>query len=235
MDQKKLYFNWSTGKDSALALYYLMQQDTWKVDHLLTTVNGHLNRVTMHGLRRELLEAQVRSLGIPYSTVELPEQPDMEVYNQIMQEKTEELKSAGYDYCAFGDIFLEDLRRYREDQLAKQQIMSIYPLWKKDTRKLMREFLALGFKAIVICASSEYFREDFVGSVLDQKLIDALPAEVDPCGENGEFHTFCYDGPIFERPIAFTKGEKILRTYKNPQPSNSDIGFWYCDILAVRV
>ncbi|MBD0832279.1 adenine nucleotide alpha hydrolase [Aestuariibaculum sediminum] len=236
MSKHKTYFNWSSGKDSALALYYLLQNENYSVDELITTVNTHFNRVSMHGLRTELLKAQTDAIGINASLIELPEMPDMATYEMKMLETVIRLKQDGFTHTAFGDIFLEDLKAYREEQLSKQNISAIFPLWKKDTNKLINEFLDLGFKTVVVCANSKYFNEDVVGTVIDKKFIANLPKNVDPCGENGEFHTFCFDGPIFKNPIPFTIGEKVYREYENPNNDNSvctndPYGVWYCDLI----
>lgn len=237
MKKIKTYFNWSSGKDSALALYHLLQDDCYAVDELITTVNTHYNRVSMHGLRKELLIAQTNAINIKGSFIELPEMPSMKVYEQKMLETVSRLKNEGFTHSAFGDIFLEDLRIYRKEQLAKQNIKALFPIWKRDTKELINEFLDLGFKTIVVCANSKYFNEDFVGTVINKNFIDNLPEGVDPCGENGEFHTFCFDGPIFKNPIPFTIGEKVYREYNNPNTENDSIcknekyGVWYCDLI----
>ena len=236
MKKHKTYFNWSSGKDSALALYHLLQDERFTVDELITTVNSYYNRVSMHGLRKELLITQTNTLNIPASLIELPEMPSMEVYEQKMIETISRLKHNGFTHSAFGDIFLEDLRDYRDTQLAKQNIKAIYPLWKRDTKALLNEFLDLGFKTVIVCANSKYFDEDFVGSIIDKNFINNLPENVDPCGENGEFHTFCFDGPIFKKPIPFSVGEKVFREYDTPKTddsvcSSNKYGVWYCDLI----
>ncbi|WP_027138760.1 Dph6-related ATP pyrophosphatase [Gaetbulibacter saemankumensis] len=236
MKKNKTYFNWSTGKDSALALYHLLQDENYSVDELITTVNSHYNRVSMHGLRKELLLAQTNAIDIPASLIELPEMPSMEIYEQKMLEAVNRLKDDGFTHSAFGDIFLEDLKDYRVKQLAKQNLEAVFPIWKKDTKALISEFLELGFKTVVVCANSKYFDENFVGTVIDEHFIDNLPKGVDPCGENGEFHTFCFDGPIFKNPIPYTIGEKVYREYDNPNTDNSvckseKYGIWYCDLI----
>lgn len=235
----KTYFNWSSGKDSALALYHLLQDETYSVEQLITTVNTHYNRVTMHGLRKALLIAQTEALGIKSSLIELPEMPSMDTYEDIMLKTVTTLKDDNFTHSAFGDIYLEDLKVYRETQLASQNIKAVFPLWKRDTKQLITEFLALGFKTIVVCANSKYFDQDFVGTIIDENFIDNLPEGVDPCGENGEFHTFCFDGPIFKNPIPFTIGEKVYREYNAPKTNDNDIcksdaetyGVWYCDLI----
>ncbi|GAL71343.1 hypothetical protein [Jejuia pallidilutea] len=146
MRKHKTYFNWSSGKDSALALYHLLKDEHFSVDELITTVNSHYNRVSMHGLRKELLLAQTNAIDIPVSLIELPEMPSMEVYEQKMNETVSRLKNDGFTHSAFGDIFLEDLRDYRDKQLAEVNVTSVYPLWKRNTKELLNEFLDLGFK-----------------------------------------------------------------------------------------
>lgn len=235
-DLYKTYFNWSTGKDSALALYYLLQDENHQVTHLLTTVNKHHDRVSMNGLRRELMLQQINELGISFSTIELPEQPDMAEYNSLMNEAVLPLIRQKYTHAAFGDIFLEDLRAYREQQLAKFDLKAVFPIWKRDTKQLLRKFISLGFKAILICVNACKLDQSFVGRIIDENFIDDLPQDVDPCGENGEFHTFCFDGPIFQNPIPFEVGTTVYREYDAPsgQDGNGKLGFWFCDLLAIR-
>lgn len=230
MSKFKTYFNWSSGKDSALALYHLLQDDQYSIEELITTVNSHYNRVSMHGLRKELLVAQTEAMHIKSSLIELPEQPSMSVYEQKMTAAISRLKSNGFTHSAFGDIFLEDLKVYRETQLETFNIKAVFPIWKRDTKALLNEFLDLGFKTIIVCANATYFGEDFVGKIIDRDFIKSLPVNVDPCGENGEFHTFCFDGPIFKHPIPFTIGEKVYREYDTPN-SSTKTGFWYCDLI----
>jgi len=237
MHKYKTYFNWSSGKDSALALYYLLQDKAYHVEQLITTVSSTYNRVSMHGLRTELLLAQTKALNIKASLIELPDMPSMETYESIMLESVSKLKQNGFTQSAFGDIFLEDLRTYRENNLAKHNIKTVFPIWKKDTKTLLTEFLNLGFKTIVVCAQSKYFDQDFVGTIIDEHFIDHLPEGVDPCGENGEFHTFCFDGPIFKNPISFSIGEKVYREYNAPKNDDTSVctadhyGVWYCDLI----
>ena len=237
MPQKlKTYFNWSSGKDASLALYYLQREGNHAIDRLLTSVNSHHDRVSMHGLRRELLYRQARSVGLPITTVELPEKPTMEDYSRIMGDAIKKLKAEGYSHCGFGDIFLEDLRVYRENQLKPYGVKCCFPLWKMDTGKTVNQFIKWGFKAIVNCVKSDLLDKSFVGREIDEQFIKSLPPNVDPCGENGEFHTFCYDGPIFSTPVKFCIGEKVYREYPAPkqglkQHGKETIGFWFCDLI----
>ncbi|MDT0646541.1 diphthine--ammonia ligase [Zunongwangia sp. F260] len=238
---KKAYLNWSSGKDSALALYKLQQQKEYSVEKLVTTVNTDVDRVSMHGLRNELLFQQAQNMGLPLQVIALNGDVSMQEYNATMQKATESLLQEGFRYSIFGDIFLEDLRNYREEQLEKVGLKGIYPLWKKDTSELIQEFLELNFKAIVVCVNSKVLDKSFCGRVIDQAFLDDLPEGVDPCGENGEFHTFVFDGPVFENPVAFEMGEKVERTYSpkknkedncfSDEPQTWDSKFWYCDLL----
>lgn len=239
MSQKlKTYFNWSSGKDASLAFYHLQKDPKFHIDKLITSINAYHDRVSMHGLRRELLEKQVQEIGIPLDLIELPEQPTIEVYNKLLTHAVKNLQSGGYTHCGFGDIFLEDLRTYREEQLKPYDITCSFPLWQRNTKELIKEFLDLGFRAITVCIKSELLDVSFLGREIDESFINDLPSNVDPCGENGEFHTFCFDGPIFSNPIKFEIGEKIYREYKNPKQknkleSNGKMGFWFCDLLPI--
>lgn len=231
----KTYFNWSTGKDSALALYYMLQEKNYQVKHLLTAVNKHHDRVSMHGLRRELMLKQIEEIGISFSTIELPEEPDIIEYEAVMKKAVLSLREQGFTHAAFGDIFLEDLKSYREQQLAAFNLKAVFPVWKRDTKQLLREFIDLGFKAVLICINASKLDQSFLGRVIDYQFINDLPGDVDPCGENGEFHTFCFDGPIFRNPIAYKVGEIVFREYDAPsdKDGNNKLGFWFCDLLTV--
>jgi uncharacterized protein (TIGR00290 family) len=231
MTLHKTYFNWSSGKDSAFALFLMLKNDSYNISLLVTTINSHYNRVSMHGLRRDVLEAQTKALNIPLHIIELPEMPSMENYERIMNKEMRLLKTQNFTYCGFGDIFLEDLKAYRDTNLKPYGIKAIYPLWKKDTKQLITQFLELGFKTIIVCAKADYFNEDFVGQTITRELVENLPENVDPCGENAEFHTFCYDGPIFKNPINYRLGEKTYREYDTPNLHDSKTGFWFCDII----
>lgn len=229
----KTYFNWSSGKDAALALYKLQQNPNYQVDLLVTTSNKNTDRVAMHGLRNELLIEQAKQIGLPLEIIEMGEMPTMEAYNEIMNEAMSSLKSKGYTHAGFGDIFLEDLKSYREQQHHEVGLNLVFPLWKKDTKKLIHEFIDLGFKSIVINVKNTLLGEEYVGKIMDKAFIDSLPDNVDPCGENGEFHTFCFDGPIFKAPVAFEIGPKVLKRYPNPEKRAevAELDFWYVDLL----
>ncbi|MEP6681927.1 MAG: diphthine--ammonia ligase [Parafilimonas sp.] len=231
------FFNWSGGKDSALALYKVLQSKKYYVQNLLTNVNAVHDRISMHGVRRSLLEAQAASIGIPLQTIELPEQPTMIEYEQNMMHKIEALKSEGCTTAIFGDIFLEDLKLYREHKLEQANIECIFPLWKMNTTELMKEFIAVGFKAIVVCVNETYLAKSFCGRLIDESFVNDLPKNIDVCGENGEFHSYVFDGPIFKQPIKFYKGEIVYKKYEAPKidddnnQSNNTYGFYFCDLL----
>jgi len=227
----RAYMNWSGGKDSALCLHKILEEGKYAVDYLLTSVNAFHNRVSMHGVRRELLAAQARSIGIPLQTIELPEQPGMEEYEQAMIEKISFLKSQGCSHAIFGDIFLEDLKRYREEKLQSQDIHCVFPLWKIPTPQLMKAFLQAGFRAVIVCVNERYLDKSFCGRMIDESFLQDLPANVDPCGENGEYHSFVYEGPVFRQPVPFLKGEIVKRTYKEPSTPGQEAGFYFCDLL----
>ncbi|PCE65031.1 Dph6-related ATP pyrophosphatase [Sediminicola luteus] len=236
---KKAYFNWSTGKDSALALYKIQQGSKLQVDRLLTIVNTDFDRVSMHGLRNGLLERQAQALKLPLQKVALAGNVSMVTYDAVMRKTMEELYSEGYRDTVFGDIFLEDLRAYRDGKLAEVGVKGHYPLWKKDTKTLMTEFLDLGFKAITVCVNAKLLDASFCGRELDASFLSDLPDGIDPCGENGEFHTFVYDGPIFNRAVDFKMGEIVKKSY-TPSSDGEDCyqvevswdnAFWYCDLL----
>lgn len=231
MPKQKTYFNWSTGKDSALALYYLLQDKNYTVDYLLTSVNSHYQRVSMHGLSVELLQQQFDAIDIPNGTIQLPEQPTNAEYEKLMAEKVRQLKAEGFEYSAFGDILLEDLKKYREQQLKPFGIKTVFPLWQKDTTRLMVEFIDLEFKTVVVCVNAEHLDKSFAGRIVDKQFLEDMPKEVDPCGENGEFHTFCFDAPYFKNPIDFEIGEKVYREYTHGELKS---GFWFCELLSKK-
>lgn len=232
----KAIFNWSSGKDSALALYKTLQEEQFEVTSLLTSINKEFQRISMHGVHVSLLEKQAESLGFPLIKMEIPKEPSMEEYSEIMSKTMNDIKSQGVTHSLFGDIFLEDLRKYREDQLQSIRMKAVFPLWKQNTTDLINEFLSLGFKTIVTCVNETYLDKSFAGRIIDQDFIKDLPENVDPCGENGEFHTFTFDGPIFKNPIAFEIGETVKKTYPKPKSDENDENeeyvFWFCDLVA---
>lgn len=227
---KKAWLNWSSGKDATLALYYVQQGNDYNVEKLFTTLSADKGRISMHGVRKELLLEQVKNLGIPLQIADLSTDTSLKTYNEVMEKECLKLKNEAFTHSIFGDIFLEDLREYREHQLKEIGIKCVFPLWKRDTSELIQEFLDWGFKAIVVCTNSKYLKDSFCGRVIDEEFLKDLPANVDPCGENGEFHTFVFDGPIFTNPVNFKIGEKQIRTYDS-QDGKWDSRFCYCDLL----
>jgi len=213
-------FCWSGGKDSALALHSLLRQGEVRVAALLTTVTEGYDRISMHGVRRELLRRQAEALRLPLQEVLIPPQCVNPVYEARMEEAMRHYLPLGIRRVAFGDIFLEDLRVYREKNLARLEMQAIFPLWKRDTRQLIRDFHAFGFRAVTACVDPRVLDASFAGRELNESFFADLPRGVDPCGENGEFHTFVFDGPIFERTVRFTVGEVVQRD-----------SFVFCDLL----
>lgn len=219
--KKKALLSWSGGKDSALCLYELRQSGAWEVAGLLTTITEDYGRVSMHGVREALLAQQADALGLPLVVVTIPADCSNEVYERRMREVLEEKAAAGVSSVAFGDIFLEDLRRYREGRLQEVSLKAVFPLWGRDTRELARSFIGLGFKAVVTCVDLNALDGRFAGRDFDESFLRDLPQGVDPCGENGEFHSFVWDGPVFARPVRIQRGEVVVREGR----------FWFCDLL----
>lgn len=231
----KAIFNWSSGKDSALALYKILKEEKFEVTSLLTSINKEFQRISMHGVHVSLLEKQAESLGFPLIKMELPKEPTMEEYRELMSKTMNDLKSRGITHSIFGDIFLEDLKKYREDQLRSIGMEGVFPLWKINTTDLIREFLDLGFKTIVTCVNETYLDKNFAGRIIDEDFIKDLPENVDVCGENGEFHTFTFNGPIFKNPVEFEIGEIVKKTYPKPKSDENseddEYVFWFCDLI----
>lgn len=233
----KAFMNWSGGKDSAFCVHTARKEGIL-IEALVTTVNAQANRISMHGVRRSLLEQQAASLQLPLYTVELPQHPGMPEYEAEISRNNHFLKAKGFTHAVSGDLFLEDLKAYRETLYAKDGLECLFPIWKKDTRALLEEFIASGFRAILVCINSAVLDPSFCGRLIDESFINDLPPGVDPCGEHGEYHSFVFDGPIFKNPIAFQKGEIVYKEY--PAPKGQDdcyttpqppSGFYFCDLL----
>ncbi len=212
--------SWSSGKDSALALHETRAAGQLDVTGLLTTVNASFERVAMHGVRRALLEAQAAALGLPLHVVELPWPCPNEVYEQKMSMAIDEARRHGIEAMVFGDLFLEDIRRYREAALEGAGVMPSFPLWLWPTPEVARSLIALGFRAVVVCVDPAQAPGEIAGRWYDATLLDDLPAGVDPCGENGEFHTVVVDGPEFAYPVDVEVGEVVERD-----------GFVFADVI----
>jgi uncharacterized protein (TIGR00290 family) len=203
--------SWSSGKDSAWSLHLLQQNPAYKVVGLLTTVNSAFDRVAMHSTRREILAAQATAAGLPLHVVPLPWPCPNEAYEAAMRIACEAAVASGIRAIAFGDLFLEDIRRYREDRLRGTQLAPLFPVWGLDTRSLLREMIAAGVKTRIVCVDPKKVPREFAGRDLDEALLRDLPDGVDPCGENGEFHTCVYDGPMFRHFIPIESGEVVER------------------------
>jgi uncharacterized protein (TIGR00290 family) len=212
---------WSGGKDSARALWEIQQAAQHEVVGLLTTVTRDYDRIAIHGVRRELLWAQADALGLPVEEVEISPRSSNAEYETAMREALLEHAGKGVRTVAFGDIFLEDLRAYRERQLAALGMRGLFPLWKQDTADLARSVSRLGFRAVLACVDTHALDARFAGCAFDDDFLQRLPPAVDPCGENGEFHTFVHDGPNFRRPVPVRKGAVVIREER----------FAFCDLL----
>jgi uncharacterized protein (TIGR00290 family) len=229
---KKVVMNWSSGKDAALAYHSLLLQAEYRVTHLLTTLSAEYDRVFMHGVREQLLDMQAQRMGLPLVKMKLPASPDDDLYKNAMLQTLSGLKAEGVTMAAYGDIFLEDLKVYRERQLAQAGIEALFPLWKKDTRELVSSVEDAGIEAIIVCVNEKYLGKEFLGRTVNRGLLRDLPGNVDPCGENGEFHTFVCNAPFFSAPIPVVMGEMVHKTYS---PSGADdkgwdTGFYFLDV-----
>jgi uncharacterized protein (TIGR00290 family) len=213
-------FCWSGGKDSALALFELRASPQYEVVALVTTLTRDFERISMHGVRRELLLQQAAAIGLPIDEVWISQGASNAEYETEMGRMIEVYRRRKINRVAFGDIFLEDLRVYREQNLAKLGMQALFPIWKRDTRELIGTFLALGFRSITCCIDTRRLDDSFVGREIDRRFLSDLPAGIDPCGENGEFHSYTCAGPLFDREIPVRCGETVRRD-----------SFLFCDLL----
>jgi uncharacterized protein (TIGR00290 family) len=218
---EKILFSWSSGKDSALALQEIQRGGQYEVVALLTTLTQDYDRVSMHGVRRVLLEAQAAALGLPLEKIWIGRNASNQVYETQMRIVLERYQAEGVQKVAFGDLFLEDIRKYRQANLAKIGMCPIFPLWGQNTRALAQQLIREGFRSVVTCVDTQVLAPEFAGREIDAAFLADLPPAIDPCGENGEFHTFVYAGPIFAQPIRFSLGEKVLR----------DNRFYFTDLI----
>jgi len=223
MSRPKAWVAWSSGKDSAWALHVARQQDEMEIVGLLTTITEPYNRVSMHGVRNALVEAQGQAARLPVHRALIPVPCSNEQYQAAMREVLSQAKTGGVTHVLFGDLFLEDIRRYREAQMARACMTPMFPLWGLDTGNLARDMIRLGLRCRVTCLDPRKMPRELAGHTFDAGFLSALPEGVDPCGENGEFHTFAYDGPMFDHGIAVTLGETVERE-----------GFVFTDVLPVE-
>ena len=211
IDMKRTLLSWSSGKDSAWSLHMLRQQNEFEIVGLLTTFNQEANRVAMHAVRRSLVEAQAKAVGIPLWEVDLPSPCSNADYECIMKKACESAVQAGIDHIAFGDLFLTDIRTYREKQLKNSGLQPIFPVWGMPTRDLAHSMIKSGVRAKLTCVDPKLLAPEFVGREFDERLLSDLPPKIDPCGENGEFHTFVYAGPMFQHDLSVEVGEIVSR------------------------
>lgn len=216
-----ILISWSGGKDSSLALHEIQKKGKYEIVALITTVISAYDRVSMHGLRSVLLELQAESLNIPLKKIFISKNAENDEYESKFNEELYRFKQTGLNQVIFGDLFLEDIKKYRENLLGNVDMKCLFPIWKRDTTKLAQEFINTGFKAITVCVDSNVLGEKFAGREFDYDFLKDLPEGIDQCGENGEFHTFVYDGPIFNRRINHKRGEIVLK----------DERFYYCEVL----
>jgi uncharacterized protein (TIGR00290 family) len=223
MSREQILFGWSGGKDSALALREILRSGSYEIAALLTTCTEWVDRVSIHGVRVELLERQADSMRLPLRKIYIPRECTNEIYEQRTLAACAEFTGLGIRKMAFGDLFLADVRAYRDRLLAQVNMTAIYPLWGRDTAGLAREFISDGFRATMVCVDTEQLASPFAGRAFDSSLLADLPPGIDPCGENGEFHTFVYAGPVFRNPVLCRTGEIVERGR-----------FHFADVLALN-
>jgi uncharacterized protein (TIGR00290 family) len=227
---KNVVLNWSSGKDASFAYYLLKNDSKYNILSLLTSVSAQYNRVSMHGTRIEILEKQAELIGIALEKIFIPENADMETYDKTMQKALQKFIQRDIKTFAFGDIFLEDLRKYREVQLAKINAEAIFPLWKKDTKSLVEAVEDAGIVAKIICVNDKYLGKEFLGRIINKQLLNDLLDNVDPCGENGEYHTLVIDAPFFKEKMQVSEGEIVYKKYPSEKESWNS-GFYYLDMI----
>lgn len=237
VSRKKVTISWSGGKDAAFSLYKILQSPLYEIVHLHTLVDSATFRVGMHGIQEALIKEQAAAMGLPLKILYLEKSESNERYAQLMKEFYKDCAHEGIEAVVFGDIFLEDLKSYRETLLSASHLEGIYPLWKMNTTDLLTDFMHTGFKTLVCCANAEYFVEEEMGKTIDQTFTKRLLPEVDPCGERGEFHTFVYDGPLFKTALDVKRGQVVQHQYEfNIRSEDGALHrtkstFWFQDLL----
>ncbi|QQE13701.1 adenine nucleotide alpha hydrolase [Planctomycetota bacterium] len=232
----KAIMNWSGGKDSSLALHKTRQDQSIEIVALLTTLNKQYARVSMHGTTETLLDAQAKAINLPLIKIYIPEDATMQSYEAAMSKAMNDLKTQGVTLSIFGDIFLQDLKQYRINKLKEIGFDAHFPLWKTDTTTLAQQFVQDDFKGITTCVNAQSLGKNYIGREMNSDFFSSLPSNVDPCGENGEYHSFVYAGPHMQSPLTIKKGDTVYREYKSPEKSDSNepnlqMGFYYCDLL----
>lgn len=232
MDNTKISISWSGGKDSALALWMLQNDEHYEVVGLHTTFGEHTRRVGMHGIHESMIEAQAASIGLPLDKIYYPASGDNQAYEKAIGEYLVELKAKGVNHIAYGDILLEDLKKYREDKLSENGFIAVFPLWKSNTRMLSDKFIKHGFKTKICAADKEKIGEYWIGKDYSFGFLNGLSPDVDLCGENGEFHSFCYDGPIFRFPLKVHCKEVVQQCYelKTEKGASQNKYFWFGEL-----
>lgn len=213
MEKEPIVMSWSGGKDASFALHKILQEDKYEVKYLLTNIYEPNKRVSMHGVPEELIIAQAKSIGIPLKIMYIKESSHEE-YNIKMKKMLLAFKTEGINKVAFGDIFLEDLKQYREEKLAEVSMQGVFPLWKRDTNELALEFISKGFKSHICSIDASKIPNHLVGTDFSKNFLNEIPKEVDPCGENGEFHSYCYQGPVFNKRVLFRINGAIKQEYE---------------------
>jgi uncharacterized protein (TIGR00290 family) len=237
MKKQKVTISWSGGKDSAFALYKIMLSGEYDVVGLHTVIGEETKRVSLHGVADNMISLQAEALGLPLEFILLPASETHAPYEAIMKTYYTICKQRGIEGIVFGDIFLEDLKQYRETLLIDSGIRPVYPLWKIDSTMLINDFVNSGFKILICSANEKFFSQDQLGKTIDNEFINNLPMDVDVCGENGEFHTFVFDGPLFKKPVVYSRGSIVKKVYtykkKNEDGSieNLESSFWFQDLV----
>jgi uncharacterized protein (TIGR00290 family) len=237
--KKKITISWSGGKDSALALHLILEQEMFEVRHLHTVIGKSTKRVGLHGIREELIREQARQLDLPLVIRYLEDDNTHQAYEKLVLQMYQDFRDEGISHILFGDIFLEDLRAYRENLLRESGLIPVFPLWKLPSLNLLGRFIDGGFKTVICAANEMCFNADLLGRVMDKGLLQEIPPGIDPCGENGEFHTYVFDGPMFRSPVPYTLGEMVARTYdydilENKSIKRKSTTFYFQEILPLR-
>ncbi|MHC5202714.1 Dph6-related ATP pyrophosphatase [Myroides sp. LJL119] len=230
---KKVVLHWSSGKDAAYTLYELNKSEVYQVVKLFTTLNSQTNRVSMHGVSYQVLKRQAKATGLELEVMFFCSDSSMDSYEQGILEKLKCFKSQAIDYNAYGDILLEDLKHYRVSLLQRQASKGLFVLWHRNTRELLLQMIDSGLKTIVVCVNDRYLDKSFLGRIIDRKFLEDLPPNVDPCGENGEYHSFAFDGPMFKYRVDFKIGESVYKSYeiRDSQGNIQKSGFWFLELL----